>query len=192
MNNELEKLIVGKVSLVSGYTEEELSGKRGKRELTDAKGVLRYLLHINGFSKSHIAEKYGINHASVINSLNNVAGLMQTNRKFREWVELKYSEFLINRDRKPVYIIGRVTGEPYDYCFRKFAAREAQLVSAGFTPVNPMRIVPKDTPWPDAMKICIGALVQCWAVSPIPGWEQSEGALLEMTVANKLLMGQIH
>lgn len=91
-----------------------------------------------------------------------------------------------DKEKKPVYILGKVTGEPYQECYNKFEKREKQLIELGFEVVNPMKLIPKGTNWKEAMRICIASLVGCFAVSPLTGWHHSKGATIEMNIAKSL------
>ncbi|MBI9055492.1 MAG: DUF4406 domain-containing protein [Bacteroidales bacterium] len=186
MNKETFSLITTKVTLVTGITEAEMTGKSRKGGIMEAKRIARYLCVRNGMNVTHVASFFNISHGSVSSGVKTMENLMFTDRKFREKIEKNYSDYLIKRVRKPVYIIGKVTGEPYRKCLDKFEQREKQLNEAGFMAINPMKLVPPETPWTEAMRICIASLVQCYAVSPLCGWNHSKGANLEMNIAKQL------
>lgn len=87
---------------------------------------------------------------------------------------------------KKIYIAGKVTGENYEACYRKFAQAETAVVSLGAMPVNPMRINKKDEAWGRAMVNCLEALLSCESVLLLPDWEQSGGAKLEYDFAKRI------
>lgn len=84
------------------------------------------------------------------------------------------------------YIIGAVTGLPREAVVSKFDKAALSVKSAGMIPVNPIELVPEDTNWVDAMKICIRHLITCDAIMLTPGWEESRGGRLEQAIATEL------
>jgi hypothetical protein len=95
-------------------------------------------------------------------------------------VLLKY----MNRIPVKVFISGKVTGEDYDQCFKKFAQAEIRLTDMGYNVFNPMREVPRDASWSESMKICIPGLVTCTHIHALDqDWYRSAGAQIEMMVA---------
>lgn len=87
-----------------------------------------------------------------------------------------------------VYIIGKVTGEDYLTCFKKFQEREELLKSHGYRVANPMRLVPLNTGWVLAMKICLTEMLRCTYVSPLPDTWDSRGAKIEFELSQSLKM----
>ena len=88
---------------------------------------------------------------------------------------------------KIIYLSGKITGEDYDACYEKFTELERVLIRAGHTVINPMKIVPKDTPWVEAMKICLNSLInEANAICMLKDWKESEGAQIEFALATKL------
>lgn len=75
-----------------------------------------------------------------------------------------------------VFISGPYSG-PFARCAFDNAAR--QLKRAGFRPINPARIVPKDWPWDMSMKLCLDLIDISDAVLLLDGWERSVGAVKE-------------
>lgn len=84
---------------------------------------------------------------------------------------------------KRLYIAGKVTGEDYDFCFRKFKAAEELMDSVGFIVFNPMKFIPKDADWKSAMQVCIATLMQMDVVYALKDWHYSKGAKLELKIA---------
>lgn len=183
---ELFKLIVTKVTAVTGVSESDIIGRSHKGKIAEAKHIARYLCLKNGLKLKDANKYFKCVNGSLLSSKRRIEGLLFSDRKFKQDFEANYSEYLIQQVRKPVYIIGKVTGEPYRKCFEKFERREKQLRELGYMAINPMKLVPPETSWHEAMRICIGRLVQCFAVSPINGWENSKGANLEMNLAKDL------
>lgn len=85
-----------------------------------------------------------------------------------------------------VYIIGKITGLPREHVVEKFRKAEDKLKSAGMVVVNPVDLVHEDSTWHNAMRTCIGALVQCDAVALLPDWHKSVGGKLEAEIALQL------
>lgn len=91
-----------------------------------------------------------------------------------------------------IYISGPITGLPYEEARAAFMNAENAIrsrYSALVEIVNPIRLVPKNTSWNDAMRTCIAAMMDCNYIHTLPGFEQSEGARLEYTIALKLGFG---
>lgn len=98
-----------------------------------------------------------------------------------------------------LYISGPVTGLP-DRNSAEFERAMERLRDAGYTAHFPHGYVPEGEPWPTAMLASINALTEHYGgvrppygdspirpyfdgVALLPGWEQSEGAKLEVAVA---------
>ncbi len=91
-----------------------------------------------------------------------------------------------------IYISGPITGLPYEEARSAFMNAENAIRSrygALVEVVNPIRLAPKNTKWSDAMRSCIAAMMQCDYIHMLPGYEKSEGARLEYTIAVKLGFG---
>ncbi|MBC7748584.1 MAG: DUF4406 domain-containing protein [Methylotenera sp.] len=88
---------------------------------------------------------------------------------------------------KKIYIAGKVTGLPKDEVVEKFAAMQKKIENLGFEAVNPIEIV-KDfnTPWNQAMRLCIAALTLCDAIVLLPDWINSNGAKIEWDISKQL------
>jgi hypothetical protein len=86
-----------------------------------------------------------------------------------------------------LYICGQVTGDK-NYQ-QKFQNAEMQLREAGYTDiVNPARLVPGGTPWKEAMRICLKALLDCDGIAALPDCKYSRGANIELDLAAHLGM----
>lgn len=87
-----------------------------------------------------------------------------------------------------LYVAGPMTGLP-GYNLPAFAIATEQLRAAGFDAVNPGRHgVTEGFTWQDYMRRGLIELLGCDGVALLPGWLQSKGAVLEVTVANDLGM----
>lgn len=89
---------------------------------------------------------------------------------------------------KRIYIAGPMTGLP-EFNFPAFHAAAAALRAAGFDAVNPAEIN-SDTamPWAECMRRDIPELLTCDTIAVLPGWENSNGATLEVFIAKALSM----
>lgn len=117
-----------------------------------------------------------------------------------------------------VYIAGPMRGEP-DWGFPAFHRAERQLQEKGFETVNPARQeshsitgrplrhkIPSiwggtgaDSLAGEIMRNDFKALLDCQAIVLLPGWTESQGALLELAVATacempvfELINGELH
>jgi len=84
-----------------------------------------------------------------------------------------------------IYLSGPMTGLP-DLNFPSFAAEAARLRGLGFEVVNPAEINPEGGTWHECMRRDVAALVTCDHVATLPGWDKSQGATLEVYVADRL------
>lgn len=87
-----------------------------------------------------------------------------------------------------IYVAGPMTNLP-EYNLPAFALATDRLKMAGYRPVNPGRhgVNPAYT-WQDYIRRGLIELLQCEAVALLPGWENSQGAALEVHVAKALKM----
>ncbi|NNV54559.1 DUF4406 domain-containing protein [Limnovirga soli] len=95
-------------------------------------------------------------------------------------------------DKKRMYIAGKVTGLPYEEVYRKFNHAANYLTTLGFTAINPIKHVPEDTPWQEAMRTCIRQLATCDGIYLLRDYHQSKGALLEHHIACAMGLTIIH
>jgi len=87
---------------------------------------------------------------------------------------------------RKIYISGKVTGDPG---YReKFIAEADRLQALGYRPVNPTAQIPADASWPAAMRIALGAMLECDGVSLLSDWRDSRGAMVEERLARELEM----
>ena len=89
-----------------------------------------------------------------------------------------------------VFISGEITGTD-DY-MERFAAAEEKLTEWGYDVINPARVlaqVPFELPWDKCMDITLTLLRECDLIYMLKGWEQSTGAWLEHSYAEKQKLG---
>jgi hypothetical protein len=87
----------------------------------------------------------------------------------------------------PIYIAGKVTGEPLAPTTMKFGQAQVTLQAKGHTVINPLEVVADwHTPWPQAMRMCLAALVGAGSLYALPCWKHSRGARLEVYLAHRL------
>jgi hypothetical protein len=89
-----------------------------------------------------------------------------------------------------IYISGPISGLP-DGNRPAFAAAAARLSHDGHTVINPHDLFQEDERllrWEDYMRVDLAALLTCYQVQLLPGWEHSRGARLEKYVAEQLGM----
>lgn len=87
-----------------------------------------------------------------------------------------------------IYIAGPMSGLP-ELNHPAFNAAAQELRDIGFDVVNPVDICKdKSAKWSDCMRADIAALVECDSIVLLPGWENSRGAQLELSIAKALGM----
>jgi hypothetical protein len=85
------------------------------------------------------------------------------------------------------YICGQVTGLDPAWVRAKFDAITRTVEGLGYTPVNPVELVNDfEMEWRAAMKICLGALMDCHAIYVQEDWHRSRGARIEIMTAHEL------
>lgn len=92
----------------------------------------------------------------------------------------------MNKEQTKVYLAGKVSGLNYAEASHKFGLEEVKLIRQGYEVVNPLNIVDKRTPWQDAMRICIAAMMDCQEIYFLPCYKDSPGAVIEHDLALKL------
>ena len=95
---------------------------------------------------------------------------------------------------KTIYICGPVTGRDYDEAKAEFdkAAYRIKYKYMDKEPVevvNPFDFCQRGEEWVHAMRKCIARLVMCDYIHCLPNFYKSEGARLEVQIAEKLHMG---
>ena len=76
-----------------------------------------------------------------------------------------------------VFISGPYTGRPFAKL--AFARAARNLKDAGFRPINPTRIVPREWGQDQAMELCLKLVDISDAVLQLDGWNESVGAVKE-------------
>jgi nucleoside 2-deoxyribosyltransferase len=85
-----------------------------------------------------------------------------------------------------IYLAGPMTGLP-DFNYPAFNAEAARLRALGYHVENPSEN-PDQPSWAHYMRQALAQLVTCDTIAVLPGWRDSRGARLEVTVANALGM----
>ena len=93
-----------------------------------------------------------------------------------------------------VYISGPITGIKNG---NKKAFQEAAdlITKLGDTPINPHEIckwLPKDSTWHEYMKICLIEMLKSDKVMMLPGYTESEGAMMESNLAYSMQIEVIY
>ena len=87
---------------------------------------------------------------------------------------------------KRIYISGPMSGIP-EHNFPAFNAEAARLRSLGYDVVNPAEVNPDTSlTWHECLREDIKHLCDCDTLALIHGWENSQGAHLELNVAHRL------
>lgn len=85
-----------------------------------------------------------------------------------------------------VYLSGPMTGIP-EFNYPAFHATAAKLRDAGYEVVNPAEVNPDSSlSWQQCLREDIKHLCDCEALALMPGWQNSQGAHLEMHIAHRL------
>lgn len=87
-----------------------------------------------------------------------------------------------------IQIIGQVTGLPREVVVAKFEKSEEMLRNAGYDVFNPVKEIPENTGYTEAMRICLRSLCdpEVIGIAVQPDWFKSEGAKTEYMVAHSL------
>lgn len=86
---------------------------------------------------------------------------------------------------KRIYLSGPMTGLP-ELNFPLFHSETARLRSLGYEVINPAELNPAGGSWGDCMRRDIIELLNCDTIALLKGWDRSEGAFLEITIAKRL------
>ena len=87
---------------------------------------------------------------------------------------------------KKVYIAGKISGMEEE-AFGLFVQAEILLIKKGYEVVNPMKLPHKhDKTWESYMKECLTEMMKCDLIYPLPNWNESKGAKIEMELAREL------
>ena len=89
-----------------------------------------------------------------------------------------------NGEKGRIYISGAITGRPIEQARVAFQEAEYVLQCEGWETVNPLKNgLPPSAPWTAHMAVDILSLLGCLAIYLLTGWENSQGATLEASVA---------
>lgn len=89
-----------------------------------------------------------------------------------------------------LYLSGPMTGY-VDHNFPAFNAEAKRLRNLGYTVINPVEVngadaVGKGLSWQTCLINDVRALTHCDSLVLMPGWQESEGAMLELATAFRL------
>lgn len=93
---------------------------------------------------------------------------------------------------KYIYIAGPVTGleqEVAKAAFDKAAEQIRRKHGNAVVVINPMEFIGPGEDWNYAMRKCLEKMMVCNYIHMLPGWTESKGARLEVTVAMALHFG---
>ena len=91
-----------------------------------------------------------------------------------------------------IYIAGPMTGLP-EWNYPAFNAQALELRKRGYHVENPAEHgIVEHAEWVDYLRYDIGRLAACESIFLLPGWEKSNGARLEVSIAKALSMTFIH
>ena len=85
---------------------------------------------------------------------------------------------------KRIYLSGPMTGM-MDFNFPAFYGETLRLMNLGYEVVNPAEINDAGVTWHECMRRDLKAMLDCDTLALLPGWENSQGAHLEMHVAHR-------
>ncbi|MBQ9000233.1 MAG: DUF4406 domain-containing protein [Eggerthellaceae bacterium] len=86
-----------------------------------------------------------------------------------------------------IYVIGPVSGFD-DLNLPAFDAARKALALADFQAMIPHDFIPSDATWQQAMRRSLETLVKADGIACLPGWSDSNGARLEVEIAQSLGM----
>lgn len=87
-----------------------------------------------------------------------------------------------------IYISGKITGLDLDVARSNFNAAEDELLTVGFSTINPMKECPyvEGKTWNEYMLDCIKLLFKCDAIYMLNNWMDSKGARIELSIAREM------
>ena len=84
-----------------------------------------------------------------------------------------------------LYLAGPMSGLP-DNNYPAFATETIRLRGLGYEVVSPAEINPEGGTWHECMRRDMEQMARCDEVATLPGWDKSQGATLEVYVADRL------
>ena len=90
---------------------------------------------------------------------------------------------------KRIYISGQITSLLPDFARQRFLEAAMRITQEGHIPVNPMELPHKhDGTWESYMREDIAMLMTCQEIYMLSGWGASNGARVELYIAEVLRM----
>jgi len=168
------------------------------------KAIVNYVYLELGASQQMTAYFLNLkNHTSISNHLKNHQDYLRIYKDYNNLykslynsnLKQKFKEFYEQYRKKgmqTVYIAGKISGLDHQVAFNHFEQFEKRFSELGYLVVNPMKIVPKDADWHEAMKICIKHLLDCDKIFLMNNWTGSKGAKIEKIVAESTGIERIY
>ncbi len=91
------------INIINTHFEVNIRKRTRQRDVVDGRSVFFKILHDQGYSKTRLAAVFGMNHATVINSLNNFSNIVLHDNLLRIKYELCRSDF--HRELNPIYYL---------------------------------------------------------------------------------------
>lgn len=86
-----------------------------------------------------------------------------------------------------IYVSGQITGIPIETAKRTFAEAAQTLARQGWEVVNPFdNGLPVEAPYEEHLAADLQLLLGCKALFALRGWQQSNGARIEVAFAKRL------
>jgi hypothetical protein len=116
---------------------------------------------------------------------------MQNPESYKLWPERRDQLVKLWNDHvykaEKVYICGPISGLDQAVAYSNFEQAEAKLLRAGYEVINPFKLPHRHKgAWVDYMREDIPQLVQCDTIYLLDGFQHSEGAKIELRLAESL------
>jgi hypothetical protein len=93
----------------------------------------------------------------------------------------------MSKEKKKIYISGKITGLIFEDAFAKFREAEIHFLNLDYEVVNPMKLTHNhDKSWESYMKEDLKAMMDCDAIALLANHKDSKGALIEKELAIQL------
>lgn len=166
-----------------GVSLDEIRNGGKQERLVEPRHIIHYLLTVNqDYSLTYIGGLTLSNHSTVLHSRNLMESRIGLYAEQRNHV-IEICKKITNMK---IQIIGKITGLPRMDVIIKFKESEQQLLASGYSPVNPLNLVPAGMEWGQAMRLCIKSLLEVDGVALQSDWSMSAGAKLEFMIASHL------